>query len=147
MISFYFTYDNIWMMFPRLFICSSVALKDILYLLNCKTHISSNLYCTGQRVDNKVISISVVLWRRANKKEGPVPILSTIISSHLSLEISVVDMSKEPVSMWQNEGAWKWAGHWNPLASWPYTVCPSLEVQSFSQPLLWCSGGNKRTKA
>lgn len=55
--------------------------------------------------DTKVINISVVLWRRGNKKERPVPAFSTIISSRLSLEISVVDMSKESVSVQQNEVA------------------------------------------
>lgn len=82
-----------------------MTLKDILYLLNCKTPLSSNLYYTGQQVDTKVITTSVVLWRRGNKKERLVPIFSTISSSHLSLEISVVDMSKESVLMWQNEVA------------------------------------------
>lgn len=82
------------MTFSRFCICSSVTLKDVLYLLNYKTCLGSKLYCTGQQVDTKVINTSVVLWRRRNKKERPVPIFSTIISSHLSLEISVVYRSR-----------------------------------------------------
>lgn len=92
-----------WMMFPRLCICSGVTLKYILYLLNCKTCLRSNLYCTGQQVETKVINTSVVLWRRGNKKERPVQIFSTIISSQLSLAISALNMNKESVSMWQTK--------------------------------------------
>lgn len=107
MISFYFTYDNIWMMFPRLFICSSVTWKSILYLLNCKTCPSSDLCCTGQQVDTKVINTSAVLWRRGSEKERPVPVFSTTINHIFHLKSVSLARAKSLFQWGKIEGSLK----------------------------------------